>query len=185
MSDRKGIVRTGALALVVASWTPAAAQTSSTDQIGRVAAPEEVARWGLTIGPEGEGLPPGGATAAEGRRTYLQGCARCHGPTGTEGPDDPLVGGIGSLTTETPRKTVGSYWPVATTLWDYINRAMPFDAPGSLSATEVYGTVAYVLFLNDIIGEHDRMDATTLLDVRMPNRDGFVVDPRPDVDGGS
>ena len=86
----------------------------------------------------------------------------CHGPTGQEGPDDRLAGGQGSLAGDQPRKTVGSYWPAATTLWDYVNRAMPFNQPGSLSADEVYGVVAYVLYLNDLVGEQDPVDADTL-----------------------
>ena len=89
---------------------------------------------------------------------------------------------MGLLATDDARKTVGSYWPVATTLWDYVNRAMPFDAPGALTADEVYGAVAYVLYLNEIVGEDDRIGAETLAAVQMPNRDGFVPDARPDGD---
>ena len=173
------------LALAVAVWSGAAAQSRSAPyDIGRTATTDEIRNWGVNIGPNGEGLPAGGATAAEGRRAYQRRCARCHGPTGTEGPDDALVGGRGTLSSDSPRKTVGSYWPYATTLWDYVNRAMPFDEPGSLNADEVYGSVAYVLFLNEIIGEHDRIDASSVPRVRMPNRSGFVPDPRPDIAGG-
>ena len=160
----------------------ATAQPPSTAyEIGRSPIPEEISNWGTNISPNGNGLPAGGATAAEGRRVYQLWCTRCHGITGTEGPDDRLVGGRGALASESPRKTVGSYWPFATTLWDYVNRAMPFDQPGVLTPDEVYGSVAYVLFLNDIIGEQERMDASSVHAVRMPNRDGFVTDSRPDV----
>lgn len=149
--------------------------------LGRPVTPDEIAAWGPIVGPDGDGLPPGNATPAQGRRVYLQRCARCHGAAGNDGPDDHLVGGIGSLASDQPRKTVGSYWPAATTLWDYINRAMPFDRAGSLTPDEVYATAAYVLFLNGIVGEDDVIDATTLPTIEMPNRHGFVPDARPDV----
>ena len=175
------------LLLGVVAWDDAAAQESAatTYGLGRTVTLEEVRDWGSNISPTGDGLPPGGATAASGRRTYARQCARCHGMTGTEGPDHRLAGGKGGLASDAPLKTVGSYWPLATTLWDYVNRAMPFDQPGGLAADEVYGSVAYVLFLNEIIGEADRMDALSLPQVQMPNRDGFVSDPRPDVHLGA
>jgi cytochrome c len=91
------------------------------------------------------------------------------------------VGGQGTLATARPLKTVGSFWPYATTLWDYINRAMPFDKPGLLKPSEVYAVAAYILNINGIIGDADVMDSKTLPKIRMPNRDGFVADPRPDV----
>ncbi len=173
------VVVLGAILLVVGSEL-AAAQTQGTG-LGRQVTPTEVARWGPIIGPDGDGLPAGRSTPAEGRAVYDRRCAACHGPTGQEGPDAPLAGGQGSLATEQARKTVGSYWPVATTLWDYVNRAMPFNQPGSLSAEEVYAAVAYVLYLNDLIGEDDPVDAETLPRIEMPNRNGFVADPRPDI----
>ena len=149
--------------------------------LGRSASPAEMANWGAIVGPDGDGLPMGGGTAAAGRTIYERRCLACHGATGQEGPDASLAGGRGSLATDQPRKTVGSYWPVATTLWDYINRAMPFNRPGSLTSDEVYAVVAYVLYLNDLVGEQDRIDAETLPAIAMPNRDGFVADPRPDL----
>lgn len=174
----------GVGAALVSLATGSAAQTTlGRYGIGRTPTPAEILEWGVNVGPEGDNLPPGGATARDGRRVYARRCGRCHGPTGTEGPDDRLVGGRGGLAGDSPRKTVGSYWPYATTLWDYVNRAMPFDAPGSLRPEEVYGTVAYVLFLNEVIAEDDRMDASSLPEVHMPNREGFVPDPRPDVGG--
>ena len=175
-------VAAGTLALLASLWSGLSAQTPAEGYgIGRTPTPAEILDWGVNIGPNGEGLPGGGATAREGRRAYAQSCARCHGPTGTEGPDTRLAADRGALASESPPATVGSYWPYATTLWDYINRAMPFDRPGSLGPDDVYGAVAYVLFLNDIIGEDDRIDASSLAGIRMPNRDGFVPDPRPDV----
>ena len=161
--------------------SPVWAQAARSYGVGRSPSESEIRAWGSDVGPNGENLPSGGAEPASGRTVYLQKCARCHGPTGTTGPDEVLVGGSGTLATNRPLKTVGSYWPYATTLWDYVNRAMPFDQPGSLSAAEVYGAVAYVLFLNEIVGEHDRVDETTLPRIRMPNREGFVPDARPDV----
>jgi len=168
--------------MVVAALVCASGAAAQTLGLGRAATAADIDGWGAIVGPEGAGLPRGGATAAEGRTVYDRRCAGCHGPTGTEGPDARLAGGQGSLTTPQARKTVGSYWPVATTLWDYVNRAMPFNQPGSLTADEVYAAVAYVLFLNDVVDEGDRVDADTLPRIEMPNRDGFVPDPRPDID---
>ena len=119
-------------------------------------------RLDIDVTPDGHGLPPGSGTAARARRLYAARCVTCHGATGKEGPQDVLVGGRGSLASPKPLKTVGSYWPYATTLWDYIHRAMPFDHPGTLTADEVYSTTAYVLFLNGIVGENDVLDQTTL-----------------------
>jgi mono/diheme cytochrome c family protein len=164
--------------VAVASFVSVGVIHAVQSDFGRPADTSEIDNWGIIIGPDGEGLPVGGATAAEGKAVYERRCARCHGVGGTEGPDARLVGGRGTLATSAAQKTVGSYWPTATTLWDYINRAMPFDQPGYLTTDEVYGAVAYVLYLNDIVGEQDRLDNATLADVAMPNRDGFVVDPR-------
>ncbi|MGE5242779.1 MAG: c-type cytochrome [Betaproteobacteria bacterium] len=149
--------------------------------LGRPPTQDEIRAWDTAVGPDGRGLPPGGGTAARGKEIFAAQCARCHGATGREGPEAPLVGGIGTLNTDKPLKTVGSYWPYATTLWDYVNRAMPFDRPGVLRADDVYATVAYVLYLNGIVHEGDTIDQQTLPQVRMPNRHGFEPDSRPDV----
>lgn len=150
--------------------------------LGRLATPEEIAAWDIDVTPAGEGLPPGEGTVHHGRRIYLERCASCHGRSGREGPMDKLVGGRGTLATENPTKTPGSYWPYATTLYDYIHRAMPFNAPQSLTPDEVYSVVAWLLYMNGIVPEDAVMNARTLPAVRMPNRDGFVPDPRPDVE---
>jgi mono/diheme cytochrome c family protein len=161
---------------------PAAALAQSpTFGVGRAPKPEELKTIDIDITPDGRGLPAGTGTAASGKDVYTRRCETCHGPTGKEGPQDVLVGGKGSLATAKPQKTIGSYWPYATTLWDYIRRAMPFDHPGTLTPDEIYGTTAYLLFLNGIVGEHDRIDQATLPAVQMPNRNGFTPDPRPDL----
>ncbi len=150
--------------------------------VGRSPTPEEIKTWDISIGPDGEELPPGEGSAAEGKEVYTRRCADCHGSEGQGGDrGEALVGGEGSLDSPKPVKTVGSYWPYATTLWDYINRAMPFDSPGSLTHKQIYSLVAYLLYLNGIIDEEEVLNAQTLPQVRMPNQEGFVPDPRPDV----
>ena len=150
-------------------------------RLGQPATEADIKAWDIDIAPDGVGLPHGRGTVQQGSTLYAAKCAACHGPTGTEGPKDRLVGGQGSLATEHPIKTIGSYWPYATTLYDYIFRAMPFTAPQSLTPDEVYNLVAWLLHQNGIISKDAVMDAVTLPAVRMPNREGFVSDPRPDV----
>ena len=149
-------------------------------KVGRPPTPDEMKAWDIAIGPEGRELPAGRGTVARGQVVYTEQCTRCHGATGVVGPEMPLVGGKGTLNTAKPLKTVGSYWPYATTLFDYINRAMPFDRPSVMTTDDVYAVTAYLLNVNGIINTEDVMDAKTLPAVRMPNRDGFVTDPRPD-----
>ena len=141
---------------------------------GRPATADELAVWDISIPPDGRGLPPGSGTVKQGAAVYTAKCLACHGEKGVGKPADALVGGIGTLATATPLKTVGSYWPYATTLFDYVRRAMPYDRPMSLSSDEVYAVSAYVLSLNGIITEDATMDAGTLPKVKMPNRNGFV-----------
>ena len=149
--------------------------------VGQPASPEQIRALGSAIAPDGGGLPQGSGTVAAGREVFMAACARCHGDKATGDIGPALVGGQGTLNTAKPLKTVGSFWPYSTTLWDYINRAMPFDQPGRLKPAEVYAVVAYILNLNGIIGNDQTMDAKSLPKVKMPNRDGFVSDPRPDV----
>jgi cytochrome c len=148
--------------------------------VGHAPTPDALRAIDIDVSPDGRGLPPGGGTAQAGKAVYAARCAACHGATGKEGPDDVLAGGLESLKTARPLRTVGSYWPFATTVWDYINRAMPFERPRSLAPDEVYAVTAYVLFLNGIVGEREIVSQATLPRVRMPNRDRFVPDPRPD-----
>ncbi len=143
--------------------------------LGKAVSPEEIASWDISIGPDGTGLPPGSGTPRQGEQVYLAKCLACHGEKGAGKPNDQLVGGRGSLEPpQVPVKTVGSFWPYATTVFDYVRRAMPLNEPKSLSDDEVYAVVAYILQLNGVIREDDTMDARTLPAVRMPNRDGFV-----------
>lgn len=169
----------GAATLLAQSSAPAA--RSSKYGVGQPATPEQIRGLGLAIAPDGTGLPEGSGTAAAGREVYMASCARCHGDKGAGDVGPVLVGGQGTLKSAKPLKTVGSFWPYSTTLWDYINRAMPFDQPGALKPAEVYAVVAYILNLNGIIAENQVIDANSLPKVKMPNRDGFVADPRPDV----
>ncbi|HYR41942.1 MAG TPA: cytochrome c [Terriglobia bacterium] len=167
-----------------------AAAQSPTYNLGRTPASEELRAWDISIGPEGKELPPGSGTATEGGKIYTQKCAQCHGATGAEGDTNApqggrrdtslggafprLVGGVGSLATERPVRTVGSNYPVATTIWDYINRSMPMYQEGTLKPDEVYALTAFLLFRNGIIQETDIINAKSLPKIQMPNRDGFV-----------
>ncbi|MCB1714820.1 MAG: cytochrome c [Candidatus Competibacteraceae bacterium] len=143
-------------------------------QFGQPVSGQELAAWDISIGSSGEGLPPGSGSAVDGEAVYQAKCQSCHGEKGAGKPADPLVGGIGSIGSETTIKTVGSFWPYATTLFDYTRRAMPYDQPQSLSADELYAVSAYILWLNGIIDREQKMDAATLPQVQMPNRDGFI-----------
>ena len=152
-------------------------------RIGKPASEDKVKALDITVFPDGRGLPVGSGTAAKGKDIFKSKCAVCHNDQaqGREGQYPALVGGKGTLNSPKPVKTVGSYWPYATTVFDYIRRAMPYDQPGTLQADEIYSVVGFVLNANGIVGENDEMNATTLPKVKMPNRDGFVPDARPDV----
>jgi cytochrome c len=150
--------------------------------IGKTATAEQIAGWDIDIRPDGVGLPPGGATAEDGEMLYEDLCASCHGSFGEGvGRYPVLAGGEGTLSEARPEKTVGSFWPYASTLWDYIHRAMPFTEPESLSDEEVYAITAYVLYLNDLIEYDFELTQDNLALVEMPNKDGFFLDDRPDV----
>lgn len=175
-----------AMGILILGWLASstlAAEPSTTTVygFGLAANDREVRDWNIDVNSSGEGLPPGRGTAQEGARIFATKCAVCHGATGTEGPQDRLVGGRNTLATEKPVKTIGSYWPYATTLYDYIHRAMPFTAPQSLSPDETYSVIAWLLYQNGIIEEGKVIDARSLPAITMPNRDGFIPDPRPDV----
>jgi cytochrome c len=142
--------------------------------LGKPLDPADIAGWDLNVFPDGTGLPPGSATAAQGAPIYAAKCAMCHGENGKGGPNAALVGG-GPLDRIDATKTIANYWPYATTVFDFTRRAMPWQAPRTLSNDETYALTAYMLALNKLIGENDVMNAETLPKVRMPNRDGFVV----------
>jgi mono/diheme cytochrome c family protein len=149
-----------------------------TYNLGRTPTDGEIRAWDIAIGPAGKELPQGSGTAKEGAQIFGRKCAVCHGPNLEGSKAGPrLVGGQGTLATPHAVKTVGSYWPFATTIWDYINRAMPRLQEGSLSADEVYAVTAFLLYKNDIIKEGDVIDSKTLPKVQMPNRNGFVPAP--------
>jgi cytochrome c len=150
---------------------------------GQKPSPEQIAGWNIDArGDDGAGLPPGKGTVERGTEVFADQCAACHGTFGEgEGRFPKLVGGAGTLKDDRPELTVGSYWPFAPTLWDYINRAMPMPAPHSLSADDVYALTAYILNLNDLVPNEFVADRDSLPKVKMPNRDNFIwTDPRPD-----
>jgi len=171
MSMRKA----GALAIaLLAACGPSGSAAPAGPGLGAVATAEEIAGWDISIPPDGSGLPPGAGTPKAGAPIFAAKCASCHGEHGEGLSAEELVGGIGSLTSDNPALTVGSYWPYATTLFDYVRRAMPPEAPFSLSADEIYAVSAYILYLNGIVGADDELNAKTLPAVKMPNRDGFI-----------
>ena len=144
----------------------------------------EIAAIDIEAMPDGRGLPAGSGTAAKGKVVYEERCAACHGENleGVKGTGGAaLIGGRGTIGTPKTKKTVESYWPYASTLFDYVRRAMPFKEPGSLTPDEIYAVSAFILAKSNIIGEDAVMDAKSLPKVDMPNKDGFIPDPRPDV----
>ena len=142
--------------------------------IGRNATAAEVAGWDIDVAPDGKGLPSGSGSVAEGKIIFADKCAACHGERGLGKQMDRLVGGEGTIGGAKPVKTVGSYWPYATTLFDYVRRAMPFETPQSLSPDEVYAVCAYILYLNGIAPEATVLNAQSLPTVRMPARNAFI-----------
>ena len=147
---------------------------------------EQIAGWDIDVRPDGQGLPVGQGTAAEGEPIYLERCAACHGEFGEAfGRYPVLMGGEDSLVTQDPVKTVGSYWPYAATVWDYIHRAMPFGEAQSLTVDETYAVTAYLLYLNNLVEEEELLDQDSLPAIVMPNQAGFLLpDPRPDTPVG-
>lgn len=149
---------------------------------GKTATPEEIAGWDIDVRPDGTGLPDGSGSVSHGEELYDAKCAACHGAFGEgEGRWPKLAGGIGTLSNAKPDKTVGSYWPYASTLWDYIHRAMPFTEPQSLTVDETYSLTAYILYLNGLVEDDFELTRGNFTEIEMPNKDGFYVDNRPDV----
>ena len=177
---RRPELRIALLAGAIAA-SGACAQAEEHFGIGRPATPQEIKGWDIDIGRDGSNLPPGSGSVPRGRTVFAEQCAACHGDKGQGGVGDRLVGGQGTLATAKPVRTVGSYWAYAPTLFDYIRRAMPQNAPQSLSNEDVYAVSAYILNLNGLVPAEATLDAKTLAAIKMPNRNDFVPDPRPDV----
>ena len=173
--SRKLLAMTTAVALAACA-TPVIERHVPTQgpNLGRAASVQEVAALDISIPPSGAGLPPGSGSVKQGEQVYVAQCQACHGAQGAGKPPDALVGGKGTLASDNPVRTVGSYWPYATTLFDYTRRAMPTTAPMSLTDEQVYAVTAYILHLNGIVPADAVMNAQTLPQVKMPNRDGFV-----------
>jgi cytochrome c len=167
------VLRIGFAALTATVLATAAAQEGP--DLGETPSPELVAAWDISVSPDGAGLPAGSGTAVEGAPLYRVNCLACHGQEGEGLLNDRLVGGHGTIGGPAARKTVGSYWPYATTIFDYIRRAMPYLQPRSLTNDEVYALTAYLLYLNGIIDENETMNSATLPAVDMPNRDNFIL----------
>jgi hypothetical protein len=142
--------------------------------LGRPLTPEEIRKIDITVSPDGRGLPAGSGSVAAGAAVYAKSCQACHGAQGAGKPQDQLTGGVGSLASGKPVKTPASFWPAATTLFDYVRRAMPITAPQSLTNDEVYAVTAYILSIDGIVPSDAVLDAKSLTLVKMPNRDGFI-----------
>jgi cytochrome c len=179
MFTRSGVTKSLAALLV---WLGAGAALAESPKLGRPVSEADIAQWDIAVLPNGDGLPAGHGTSAQGAKIFAEKCAMCHGDQGNGGvvPFYPsLVGGPPLTDGIETRKTISNYYAYATTVFDYIRRAMPFNAPRTLSADETYALTAYILSRNKLIGENDVMDAKTLPQVKMPNRDNFIM-PYPD-----
>ena len=178
LAVRKRTPRCVVAAIVLCACATVFAQ-GPTYRLGTTPSAEEIKARDTAVSPDGRELPPGSGTVKEGAAVYAQKCLACHGPNGT---GTSLHRGLIPLGNSKPVKIQGSLVPYATTVWDFINRAMPSTKPGTLTPNEVYAATAFVLYLNDVITENDIVDATTLPKIRMPNRDNFVaveIDLRP------
>lgn len=177
MSRSRSLAAVLAMAPVLLLGAAAQAQNLG---VGRAATPAEIKGWDIAVRPDGHGLPAGKGTPARGEEIFQAQCAVCHGEFG-EGKDrwPALAGGRGTLQHDRPEKTIGSFWPYATTIFDYVKRAMPFGNAQSLSDDEVYAVTAYLLQLNDIIKDANfELDAKTIQTIKMPNAGGFYEDDR-------
>ncbi|HET7881606.1 MAG TPA: cytochrome c [Acetobacteraceae bacterium] len=172
-------MRTHSAALLVSliAGTAVAAELPRTPMMGHPASQAEIDAWDISIAPDGAGLPPGQGNVEQGRELYAQLCQTCHNEAGKGQPADRLTGGVGTLSSAAPVKTVASFWPYATTLFDYVRRAMPLHSPQSLKDDQVYALVAYLLSVDGIVPATATLDAPSLVAIRMPNRDGFAPWP--------
>jgi S-disulfanyl-L-cysteine oxidoreductase SoxD len=175
MSMRKLAFKAGAAAVALgASVALGAMALAESPKLGKPITQSDLAEWDINILPDGTNLPPGSGKAADGAKIFAQKCVACHGENGTGGTAVRLIGGPPKATLD-GGKTIANYWPYATTVFDFIRRAMPFTQPRSLTDQEVYALTAYLLAANKLIGEGDEMNATTLPKVAMPNRGNFVI----------
>jgi mono/diheme cytochrome c family protein len=174
MSMFRSAVLIGVLTTAATASTPAVSQEARSPHLGEGLTPAQAAELDFVVLPNGEGLPGGAGNAVTGEDLYRTHCLACHGERGENGSNDRLAGGRGSIGSTAPVKTVGSYWPYATTLFDYLRRAMPYQTPGRLTNDELYSLTAYVLYINEIVTQTEILDARSLPEVQMPNRDGFV-----------
>ena len=172
--SKTGLFAVLAAAALAAGIAAVSGRTQEGPNLGTPATPEQIAGWDISIPVDGAGLPQGSGTGRQGAEVFAEKCASCHGLDAQGRSAEPLVGGIGTLAAEYPDQTVGSYWPYATTLFDYIRRSMPPQAPFSLSADEIYAVSAYLLARNGIIGPDEDVNAATLPKIEMPNRNGFI-----------
>ena len=178
----KTMVYTGVVAGFVMALSGTALAAERPFNLGTLATAEQIAGWDIDVRPDGKGAPIGSGTAADGEEVYAERCGGCHGDF-CEGIDrwPILAGGLGSLVTDDPVKTVGSYWPYASTVYDYVYRAMPFGEAQSLTHDETYQVVAYILYMSDVIDDEFVLSNETIGSVKMPNQNGFMLpDPRPD-----
>ena len=179
MHSRDRLVAGVAMIGVAVAIAAAPVRAADALRFGQPIAPADFAPWDISVGPDGTGLPPGRGTPREGEAVYAPKCQACHGEKGVGRPNDVLVGGFGTIASDRPAvKTVGSYWPYAVTLFDYVRRAMPYNETKALTNDEVYAVAAYILHLNGVVGADDVLDAQSLPKVKMPNRDGFIPFPR-------
>ncbi len=167
-------LRFGSLVPLAAFFLLPLACGAQSPNLGRQLTPEEIRKIDITVAPDGKGLPPGSGSVSAGAAVYAKSCQSCHGEKGAGKPQDQLTGGLGSLASNKPIKTPASYWPVATTLFDYIRRAMPITSPQSLTNDEVYAVTAYILSIDGIVSPDAVLDAKSLPRVKMPNKEGFI-----------
>jgi cytochrome c len=165
------------LAAAVTLGLIAAATAADAPKLGKPITEQDIAAWDIAAMPDGTGLPPGSGTAVQGAKVFAEKCAVCHGEGGKGGSvvRGPLFGGPPLTSGIDAPKTIGNFWGHATTVFDFTRRAMPYSAPRTLTADELYATTAYLLYLNKIVGENDVMDAKSLPAVKMPNRDNFII----------
>ena len=176
MSMRNTALRRPLAVTAVVGWialTAAVAAAPEGPKLGKPLSQADIAAMDINVFPDGSGLPSGKGTALEGKAIYDAQCAACHGPKGSGASAGELAGGS-ALDGPHPDQTVGNYWPYATTIFDFVRRSMPLNAPRSLSDETVYAVTAYLLYINGLIGETTEMNAKSLPEIRMPNREGFV-----------